>query len=82
MTAHVVPVRETVTDAQALDRYRERPPAAWAAHPLEPLAFCGTHEVLQGDPVDGIAILRFSSMEAARWNPPTGADVSQAFRIE
>ncbi|TBU94636.1 DUF1330 domain-containing protein [Phytopseudomonas dryadis] len=41
MTAYVVFVRETVTDDKALDRYRERAPAARNAHPLVPLAFYG-----------------------------------------
>lgn len=66
MTAFVVFIRETVTDPQELDRYRDLTPAAREAHPLEPLAFYGAHEVLEGEPVDGVAILSFSSMEAAR----------------
>ena len=66
MTAYVVFVRETVTDNQALDHYRERTSAAREAHPLVPLAFYGAHEVLEGKPVEGVAILAFSSMAAAR----------------
>jgi uncharacterized protein (DUF1330 family) len=66
MSAYVVFVRETVTDPKALDRYRELTPAARDAHPLEPLAFYGNHEVTEGEPVDGVAIFRFSSMKAAR----------------
>jgi uncharacterized protein (DUF1330 family) len=66
MTAYIVFIREAVTDLEALDRYRERTPAARDSHPLEPLAFYGAHEVLEGEPVDGLAILSFSSMEAAR----------------
>lgn len=66
MSAYVVFIREAVTDAQALDRYRELTPAARDAHPLEPLAFYGAHQVLEGEPVDGVAILSFPSMEAAR----------------
>lgn len=37
MSARVVFVRDTVTDEQELDRYRERTPAARHAHPPEPL---------------------------------------------
>lgn len=66
MSAYAIFIRDTVTDAQALDRYRELAPAARAAHPLEPLAFYGAHAVLEGAPVDGLAILRFASMAAAR----------------
>lgn len=66
MTAYVVFIRDTVSDPAALDRYRALTPAAREAHPLAPLAFYGDHEVLEGDPVDGVAILGFSSMAAAR----------------
>lgn len=55
-----------LTDAEALDRYRDLAPRARVDHPLEPLAFYGAHEVLEGEPVDGIAILGFPSMDAAR----------------
>jgi uncharacterized protein (DUF1330 family) len=66
MSAYVIFVRDVVSDEAALDRYRELTPAAREAHPLEPLAFYGAHEVLEGEPVDGIAILGFPSMAAAR----------------
>lgn len=66
MSAFVVFIRDKVTDPEELDRYRDLTPAARDAHPLEPLAFYGAHEVLEGEPVDGVAILAFSSMEAAR----------------
>ncbi|MDP1618469.1 DUF1330 domain-containing protein [Phenylobacterium sp.] len=66
MTAYVIFVRDAVTDPTALERYRELTPAARKAHPLEPLAFYGPHDVLEGDPVDGVAILAFPDMAAAR----------------
>lgn len=51
MTAFAVFIQGRVTDAEALHRYRALTPAARDAHPLEPLAFYGPHEVLAGDPV-------------------------------
>lgn len=66
MSAYVIFIRDTVSDPEALERYRELAPAARNAHPLEPLAFYGAHQVLEGEPVDGIAILRFPSADAAR----------------
>lgn len=66
MTAYVIFIRDTVTDPQALNRYRELTPTARAKHPLLPLAFYGAHEVLEGAPVEGIAILAFPSMSKAR----------------
>lgn len=66
MTAYIIFIRETITDPAALERYRALTPAARDAHPLEPLAFYGVHDVLEGPPVDGIALLRFASMAEAR----------------
>jgi hypothetical protein len=37
MSAHLVFVRDKVTDEEAVDRYRERTPAARYVHPLERL---------------------------------------------
>ncbi|MCC2978326.1 DUF1330 domain-containing protein [Sphingomonas sp. PL-96] len=66
MTAYVVLVRERTTDPDALVRYRDRAPLAREKHPLEPIAFYGPHEILEGDEVEGVAILSFPSMAAAR----------------
>ncbi len=83
MSAYVIFIRDRVTDAQALDRYRERTPAAREAHPLEPLAFYGAHEVLEGEPVDGIAILSFSSMAAARaWYASPEYQAALPYRLQ
>ena len=66
MSAYVVLVRERTTDAAALQRYRDRAPLAREAHPSQPIAFYEEHETLEGDDVEGVAILRFPSMAAAR----------------
>lgn len=66
MTAYIVFIRDSVTDAQALERYRTQATAARDAYPLEPLAYYGLFEVLEGTPVEGIAILGFPSLAAAR----------------
>jgi len=66
MTAYVVYIRERTTDAEALARYREAAPRAREGHPLTPIAYYGPHEVLEGEPVDGVAILSFPTMAAAR----------------
>lgn len=66
MTAYVVIVRERTTDPDALQRYRERAPLAREAHPLTPIAFYGSHETLEGPDAEGVAILSFPSMAAAR----------------
>ncbi len=66
MTAYAVIVRERTTDPDALVRYRERAPLAREAHPLTPLAFYGAHDTVEGDAVEGVAILAFPTMAAAR----------------
>ena len=66
MTAYVVLVRERTTDPDALARYRERAPLAREKHPLTPIAFYGLHETLEGEDVEGVAILSFPTMATAR----------------
>ncbi|WP_404337216.1 DUF1330 domain-containing protein [Sphingomonas sp. MMS12-HWE2-04] len=66
MTAYVVMLRERTTDPEALALYREQAPRAREAHPLTPLAFYGSHETLEGEDVEGVAILAFPSMAEAR----------------
>ncbi|MEJ8570726.1 DUF1330 domain-containing protein [Microbaculum marinum] len=66
MTTFAVFVQASVTDPEALDRYSALTPAARGAHPLEPLAFYCPPEGLAGHPVDGIAILSYPTMEAAK----------------
>jgi uncharacterized protein (DUF1330 family) len=66
MSAYVVLVRERTTDTAALQRYREQAPLAREAHPSQLIAFYEEHETLEGDDAEGVAILRFASMAAAR----------------
>jgi uncharacterized protein (DUF1330 family) len=66
MTAYAIVVRERTTDADALAQYREKAPLAREKHPVTPIAFYGLHEVLEGEPVEGVAILSFPTMAAAR----------------
>lgn len=66
MTAFAVITRERTTDPDALAEYREKAPLARAKHPATPLAFYGPHAVLEGEPVEGVAILSFPTMAAAR----------------
>jgi uncharacterized protein (DUF1330 family) len=66
MPAYVLIVRERTVNAEAMARYRDLAPRARVGRDMTPLAFYGAHEVLEGDAVEGIAILRFPSMAAAR----------------
>ncbi|TMV69306.1 DUF1330 domain-containing protein, partial [Thioclava sp. BHET1] len=66
MTAYVVMIRKRTTDAAELALYRELAPLARQGHDIAPAAFYGPHEVFEGAPFEGAAILRFPTMEAAR----------------
>ena len=66
MTAYAIFVRERTTDPDAMEKYRELAPRAREFHPLTPLAFYGEHEALEGPDAEGVAILSFPSMAAAR----------------
>jgi len=65
MSAYVVMIRERVTDEAELEAYRQLAPAARAGHAITPLAFYGKVDVLEGEPVAGVVIHQFASMEAA-----------------
>lgn len=66
MSAYVVMVRERTTDSEAMARYRELAPRARQGREMSSVAYYGSHQVLEGEGVEGIAILQFPSMAAAR----------------
>lgn len=66
MSAYVVFIREKTTDQAQLDQYAQTAPAARTGHDITRLAFYGQLEVLEGPAAEGVAILRFPDMAAAR----------------
>ena len=66
MSAYVVFIRERVTDPDALAAYSEQARAARGDHPLSVLAAYGALDTLEGEPADGLLILEFPTMDAAR----------------
>lgn len=66
MTAYIVFQRDTTDDQQALDRYAERADATFAGHDVQALVDYGSHEVLEGPPVEGVVVLQFPDAAAAR----------------
>ncbi|WP_001277468.1 DUF1330 domain-containing protein [Vibrio mimicus] len=68
MSAYVVMIRERVTDQAELDNYARLAPLAREGHSIERLAFYGALDTLEGEPVDGVVIHKFRTMEDAhRW---------------
>ncbi|WP_448107322.1 DUF1330 domain-containing protein [Pseudomonas azerbaijanoccidentalis] len=66
MSAYVIFIREHTTDAEQMQQYAQKAPLARTGHDITRLAFYGQLEVLEGPPAEGVAILRFPDMAAAR----------------
>ncbi|RJT96632.1 DUF1330 domain-containing protein [Arthrobacter frigidicola] len=66
MTAYILFQRDTTNDQQALDRYSERADSTFAGHDVHALVDYGTHEVLEGPPIEGVVVLQFPDAAAAR----------------
>jgi uncharacterized protein (DUF1330 family) len=66
MSAYVVFTRTKTIDQKELEEYWTGIRATMKGHPIEVLVAYGKHEVLEGDPVEGIVIARFPNANAAR----------------
>jgi uncharacterized protein (DUF1330 family) len=66
MSAYIVYVRDRITDPEEFKKYEESARAATAGHPVNPLAFYGAVETLEGSRVDGAVILEFPTVADAR----------------
>lgn len=66
MSAYIIFTRQRTHDADELQTYSRKAPAAREGRDVTPLAFYGAFEVLEGDPIEGGVILRFPDMDAAR----------------
>ena len=66
MSAYLVFTREKTLDEAELKIYWDKIRATFAGHQVKVLVNYGRHEVLEGDPVEGIVIAEFPSFEAAK----------------
>ena len=66
MSAYVVFTRTKTIDQKELEKYRAGIKATMKGHPIEVLAADGKHEVLEGDPIEGMVIVKFPSVKAAK----------------
>lgn len=66
MAAYMVFTRESTRDAAELETYSQKVGPTLAGHPVEVLAAYGQHEVVEGPKVEGVVILKFPSIEAAK----------------
>lgn len=65
LPAFIVFIKEATRDQRELDLYAEKVGATFAGHAAV-LAAYGAREVLEGPDAEGVVLLRFPSMEAAR----------------
>jgi len=66
MAAYAVFIRESTRDAAELATYSQKVGRTLAGHPVQVLAAYGRQEVLEGPEVEGVVILEFPSLEAAK----------------
>ena len=66
MSAYVVFARTKTIDQKELEKYWTGIKATMKDHPIEVLVGYGKHEVLEGDPIEGMVIVKFPSVKAAK----------------
>ena len=66
MPAYVIFIRERVTDPAEMEMYSSKAGPSLKDRPVKVLAFYGAKETLEGPATDGVVILEFPDMDAAR----------------
>jgi uncharacterized protein (DUF1330 family) len=66
MKGYMVFTRERTTDAAELAVYFEKVRATFEGHEIKVLASYGKHEVLEGDATEGVVVVEFPSVAAAK----------------
>ena len=66
MSAYIVFTRTKTLDQKELEIYWAGIRETLKGHPIEVLVAYGKHEILEGDPVEGIVIARFPTVKAAK----------------
>jgi len=64
MSAYVVFTRTKTIDQKELEKYWTGIQATMKGHPIEVLVAYGKHEVLEGDPIEGIVICEVPERES------------------
>jgi uncharacterized protein (DUF1330 family) len=66
MSAYMVFMKEKTIDEHELKIYADKLSATLEGHQLKILAYYGRHEVLEGESVEGVVIVEFPTLEAAK----------------
>lgn len=64
--AYAIFIREHSRDAAELQTYTQKAPASLAGRKAQPLAVYGRLESLEGPPAEGVVVVQFPSLQAAR----------------
>jgi uncharacterized protein (DUF1330 family) len=72
MSAYAIFIRDKTKDQAELDAYGPKAQASLAGHPVKILAAYGRQEVLEGPQAEGVVIVEFPTLEAAKewYNSP------------
>jgi uncharacterized protein (DUF1330 family) len=83
MSAYVILIRDRMHDENEMAKYAAAAKAARGEHEITPLAFYGAHETLEGAEADGVVVLRFPDMAAAKaWYSSPEYKAARAHRFQ
>lgn len=66
MAAYIIFIRNSTKDADKLAEYGPKARAAKGDHQYTPLAYYGLAEAVEGDSTEGVVLLQFADMDAAK----------------
>ncbi|MDZ7279701.1 DUF1330 domain-containing protein [Pantoea eucrina] len=83
MPAYMVMIKDETLDKDELATYSQKAGAARGDHPLTPLAFYGDMEVLEGRDAEGVVLLEFPDVDAAKaWYHSPAYQEAKAHRLK
>ena len=83
MSAYVIFIRDRITNPEEMATYGALAGKARGDHKIKPLAFYGDKEALEGPEVDGVVLIEFESMDAARaWYHSPAYQEAKAHRLK
>ncbi len=83
MSAYIILIRDKVIDQSELDTYASMARKARGTEPPTPLAYYGDAVALEGPHADGVVILKFKDMDAAKaWYESPAYQAAKAHRLQ
>lgn len=66
MAAYAIFIRNSTQDPEGMQRYSQMAGQTMAGHKLEPLVVYHPCEVVEGAPSEGLVVVKFETMDAAK----------------